>query len=204
MSNVVEDPVPFLEDALAAAKERLRGNLGRDCRISIHVQMSEELAGIVERIDHERFRPELQYTLEELRDRGGKRDFALFVLTCGGEPTAFLYGYADEQDATRFFIDSVATLIEGKGIGSILVTLALVYSYDAGYRGVGLYTEEVDERGRHLVKFYEDLGFHVVEEDPERGVVMSSELEPEKLSSACHRFIGIESEDQKFRPLRPM
>lgn len=199
----MEDPVPFLEDALAAAEERLRGALGRDCRIGIHVYMSEELAGVVERIDHERFRPELQYTLEELRDRGGRRDFALFVLTCGGEPTAFLYGYTDEQDATRFFIDSVATLIEGKGIGSILVTLALVYSYDTGYRGAGLYTEEVDERGRHLVKFYEDLGFRVVDEDPKMGVFMSSELESEKLSSVCVRYIGTERKPQEFRPLRP-
>jgi len=200
----MEDPVPFLEDALVAAEERLRGALGRDCRIDIHVNLSEELARAVERIDHERFRPDLQYTLEDLRDRGGKGGFALFVLTCGGEPTAFLYGYTDEQDGAKFFIDSVATLIEGKGIGSILVTLALVYCYDTGYGSAGLYTEEVDEGGRHLVKFYEDLGFHVVGEDPDRGVVMSSELEPSKLRSACVRYIGMEGEPQDFRPLRPL
>jgi GNAT superfamily N-acetyltransferase len=199
----MEELVPFLEDALAASKERLKEALGRDCRIYIHVHMSEELARIVERIDHERFRLELRYTLEELMDRGGRGGFALFVLTCGGESMAFLYGYTDEQDGSKFFIDSVATLIEGKGIGSILVTLALVYCYETGYRSAGLYTEEVDERGRRLVKFYEDLGFEIVEEDPDRGVVMSSRLEPDKLRSAYMRYIGRESKPLDFRSLRP-
>ena len=199
----MEDLVPFLEDALTASEERLKGALGIDCRIDIRVHMSEELAGVVERIDHERFRLELQYTLEELRYRASMGGFALFILTCGGEPTAFLYGYTDEKDGTKFFIDSVATIIESKGIGSILVTLALVYCYEAGYGSAGLYTEEVDERGRRLVKFYEDLGFQIVEEDPDRGVVMSSGLEPDKLRSACMRYIGMKNKPQEFSPLRP-
>jgi GNAT superfamily N-acetyltransferase len=177
----MEDLAPSLEDAIHAAEVKLGRTLGMECRISIHTQMSYEFAQAVERIDHEKFRPELQYTPEELMERLGNKDFVLFMLTCDGEPTAFFYGYTHEVDNSKFFLDTVATHIEGKGIGSTLVTLAIVYSHDVGYRSVELYTEDVDERGRHLVKFYEGMGFKVIDRNPERGVVMRSDLDPTKL-----------------------
>ena len=146
--------------------------------------MSDEFAQAVERIDHEKFRPELQYSVEELIERTGKTGFVLLMLTCDGESTAFFFGYTHEADVSKFFLDTVATHIEGKGIGSMLVNLALVYSHDVGYRSVELYTEEVDERGRHLVKFYEGMGFKVIDRDPERGVVMRSDLDATNLRHA--------------------
>ncbi|MBL7167081.1 GNAT family N-acetyltransferase [Candidatus Bathyarchaeota archaeon] len=200
----MEDLVPFLEDAMRAAEGRLRDTLGRECRICIHVHMSGELTQVVDRIDHEKFRPELQYTLEELMAKAGNGGFVLFMLTCDDEPTAFLYGYTDEGDGSRFFLDSVATLIEGKGIGSILVTLALVYCHDIGYRSVELYTEEVDERGRHLVKFYEDMGFDLADKDPDKGVVMRSYLDASKLRHACLRYIGLERDAQEFSSIHTL
>ena len=200
----MEDLVPFLEDAVKAAEGKLRENLGRECRITIHTQMSDELTQVVETIDHEKFRPELQYTIEELMARIGNGGFVMFMLTCDGEPTAFFYGYNDESDVSRFFLDSVATRVEGKGIGSIMVTLALVYSHDVGYRSVELYTEEEDERGRHLVKFYEDMGFEVTGRDPEKGVVMRSNLDASKLRYACLRYIGLERDAQEFSSIHTL
>jgi GNAT superfamily N-acetyltransferase len=198
------DLVPFLEDAMRAAEGRLREILGRESRISIHAHMSGELTQAVERIDHEKFRADLQYTMEDLLERIGNGGFVLFILTCDGEPTAFLYGYTDEGNIFRFFLDSVATLIEGKGIGSMLVTLALVYCHDVGYRSVELYTEEVDERGRHLVKFYEDLGFDVADRDPDKGVIMRSDLDESKLRYACLRYIGLERDAQEFSSIHTL
>jgi GNAT superfamily N-acetyltransferase len=198
------DLVPFLEDAMRAAEGRLREILGRESRISIHAHMSGEFTQAVERIDHEKFRADLQYTMEDLSERIGNGGFVLFMLTCDGEPTAFLYGYTDEGNIFRFFLDSVATLIEGKGIGSMLVTLALVYCHDVGYRSVELYTEEVDERGRHLVKFYEDLGFDVADMDPDKGVVMRSDLDESKLRYACLRYIGLERDAQEFSSIHTL
>ena len=180
----MENLASSLEDAIRSAEAILGKTLGRECRISIHTQMSDEFAQAVERIDHEKFRPELQYSVEELMERMGSTGFVLFMLTCDGEPTAFLYGYTHEVDVSKFFLDTVATQIEGKGIGSMLVILALVYSHDIGYRSVELYTEDVDDRGRRLVKFYEDTGFEVVYRDPEKGVVMRSDLDATKLRHA--------------------
>jgi hypothetical protein len=158
------------------AEAQLEKTLGRECRISIHTQMSDEFAQAVKRIDHEKYKPELQYTPKELMEQTGFRGFVLFMLTCDDEPTAFFYGYTHEVDNSKFFLDTVATHIEGKGIGSTLVTLALVYSHDVGYRSVELYTEEVDEKGRRLTEFYEGMKFKVIDRDPERGVVKRSDL----------------------------
>jgi GNAT superfamily N-acetyltransferase len=176
--------MPSLKDAIHAAEAKLEKTLGRECRISIHTQMSDEFTQAVERIDHEKFRPELQYSVEELMERTGNTGFVLLMLACDGEPTAFFYGYTHEVDVSKFFLDTVATHIERKGIGSMLVILALVYSHDVGYRSVELYTEEVDEKGRRLTKFYEGMGFKVIDRDPERGVIMRSDLDATKLRHA--------------------
>jgi len=194
----MKDLVPYLEDALNAAEKKLGDALKKSCRLGVHVRMSEELTEVVEQIDHEKFRPELQYTLVELTERCEKGGFLLFTLTCDGEPTAFLYGYTEEADVIKFFIDSIATRVEGKGIGSILATLALVYCYDTGYSSVELFTEEVDDKGRHLVKFYESLGFQLVGDDPDNGIVMSHDLQPLKIKNSCIRFLGLEKDPQEF------
>jgi len=187
----MENPVSSMEDTLRAAEKRLSSILSKDCRGDIHFQMGGQLIQAVQRIDHEKFRPELQYSLEELRQRSMKKGFVLFMLTCGSEATAFLYGYADMRKRSKFFLDTVATLVEGKGIGSILITIALMYCYHAGYKSVELNTENVDDKGRYLVKFYQDLGFHVARKDPEKGVVMNLNLESSKIKYLSEKYIGV-------------
>jgi hypothetical protein len=187
----VKDLILFLEPSLSAAEKRLSGILLKNCKVDIYVNMEKELVHSVKGIDHERFSLELQYTLEEIRERSEKEGFVLFMLTCGGKPTAFLYGYPNREKISSFFLDSVATLIEGKGIGSILVILALIYCYHARYKSVELYTEDTDFKGRDLVKFYEDLGFMVMRNDPDKGVIMNYDLEPLKIRCLYTKYIGI-------------
>jgi len=136
----LDETVPFFEDALRKAERRLSSALGEQCGVRITLSMDDELFEAIEGIEHEKFRTELQYSLEELRERNHLRGFVLFTATCGGRPVAFLFGYNDTVDQSSFYLDTVATVIEGKGIGSILVTLALIYCYDVGYGKVELYT----------------------------------------------------------------
>jgi len=56
----------------------------------------------------------------------------LFLAVCGGHPVAFLFGYDGPSDGATFFLDTVATLVEGKGVGSTFVSLALLYCYEVG------------------------------------------------------------------------
>lgn len=191
----MEEIVPFFEDALRAAEKRLSSALGAQCKVRIALSMDDELFETVMEIDSEKFRPELQYSLEELRERDHKGGFVLFLVVCGGRPVAFLSGYDDPVDRSRFYLDTVATIIEGKGIGTILVTLALIYCFETGYGKVKLYTEEMDEKGRQLRKFYENLSFRYVSDDPRNGLGMSHDLDPHVLKATYNKYLKIDARD---------
>ncbi|MBL7080560.1 GNAT family N-acetyltransferase [Candidatus Bathyarchaeota archaeon] len=192
--------VPLFEDALKAAEKKLGDSQGERCSLKLYTHMGEHIQRIVEMIDHEKFRSELQYAMEEIRARGRHHGFMLFLLTCEGEPMAYLYGYMDPDDKSTFYIDTVTTLQEGKGFGSMLVTLSLVFCVDTGYSRAKLSTEELDEKERHLVKFYGDLGFGVVTSSSEGGVTMESKLEPDRIRDLCKKHLGLEAWLEEWNP----
>lgn len=197
----MDENVPFFEDALRKAERRLSSALGEECRVRIVLSMDDKLFETIEGIEHEKFRTELQYSLEELRERNNLKGFVLFTVACGDRPVAFLFGYNDTVDQSSFYLDTVATLIEGKGIGSILVTTALIYCYDVGYEKVELYTEEEDDKGRHLRQFYENLGFRQVSYDPKNGLSMLNDLNPFVLKKVYDKFLKTEESDLDPRVL---
>jgi GNAT superfamily N-acetyltransferase len=82
--------------------------------------------------------------------------------------------------------------VEGKGLGKILITLALIYCYELDYRSVMLYTEDTDQAGRHLREFYEHVGFKYVATDPTLGVVMRYDLEEKALAALYRRVMYAE------------
>lgn len=188
--------VPFFEDALRASEEKLSAVLGEQCKIGINIGADDRLVKTITLIDHEKFRPELRYDVEELRDRIGKEGFALFLVSSGDRPIAFLYGYNEDSEKSVFFLDTVATLIEGRGVGSTLVSLALLYSYDVGYSSTVLFTEDEDEKGRRLRQFYEHLGFQVVSIDPRHGVCMRHDLNPHTLLAIYQKYLKPNGADQ--------
>jgi GNAT superfamily N-acetyltransferase len=190
------EQVPFFEDALMASEEKLSAILGEQCKIGVAIGADDLLVKTITLIDHEKFRPELQYDVEELLDRIGKEGFVLFLVSSGGRPIAFLYGYSEDSEKSIFFLDTIATLIEGKGIGSTLVSLALLYSYDVGYASTVLFTEDEDEKGRRLRQFYEHLGFQVVSIDPRQGVCMRHDLNPHTLRAIYQKYLRQNGADQ--------
>ncbi len=196
------EEVPYFENALRAAQERLTRILGEECVVRIHVELDDGLINVVEGIDHEKFRQELWYDPEEIRRRSDERGFVLFLVVCGGRPVAFLYGYEDAE-RSGFFLDEVATLVEGRGVGTILVSLLLMYCYDVGYGSVRLYTEEDDERGRHLRRFYENIGFQRIGSTPEEGVEMRLKLEAAMLREVYTKYIEPESARSYTPPFPP-
>jgi GNAT superfamily N-acetyltransferase len=197
---LADDLVPFLEHALRTAEAKISSSLGKRCRIEIVIDMDEALMEMVQSIDRQKFRPELQYSQDELYERGIKKGFILFLVRCEEEPVATFFGYADPVDGKGFFLDSVATLLEGKGVSSILVLLALIYCYEAGYGYVQLYTEEEDEKGRRLRQFYEHLGFNVTLGDPLNGLCMKHDLSPNILNSLYYKYLNVDEENQRASP----
>ena len=180
---------PLLEDAMRRVEDRATEKLGRPCTLYIYSHLSDALLAKLEAIDHQKFRQELWYSHDEFIEKTRQRDFVCFVLSADGEPSAFLYGYDYADDPSAFFLDEVVTLVEGSGVGKILITLLLVYCYELGYKYVVLYTEDTDDKGRRLKRFYEHLGFTEVRTDPELGLVMRIEVTEDTLMPLYNRVM---------------
>ncbi len=182
--------VPLLRDTLIKAGVKLSGVLGGECRITVHHDFPQGLARMVEEIEANKFRQELQYSLKELVERSKKKGFTVILFELDGKPFAFDLGYTDEEDPTAYFGDSAATLIERKGVGAVLTALDALYSYEAGYKSVKCITEDEDESGRRLVDYWGKFGFHVTNRDPKIGVEMRLDMTPENVKALCDKYIG--------------
>jgi len=187
-----DEPPPLFEEALRRAVERAEEKLEQGCSITIHTHLSDDIIAHLEGIDHEKFRQELWYTRDEFLEMARQKDFVCFVLSVNREPVAFLCGYDYQADPQGFFLDEVATRIEGKGLGRILIILLLVYCYELGYGSVVLYTEDLDQEGRPLREFYNNLGFSYVTTDPHLGVVMRYSIEEKALKALYKRVMRTE------------
>ena len=170
-------------------EERISEKLGEAITISFRTYLDKKLIQEITDIDHEKFRSELWYSSEELIEKSKKKDFLCMIVNVNGEPVAFLYGYDDEFDPHWFFLDEIATRIEGKGIGKVLIVLLLVYCFELNYTYVTLYTEDLDEKGRRLKEFYEHLGFTYMGTDPSVGVIMKYEIKEEELAKLYNRVM---------------
>lgn len=187
-----DESSPLFEDALKRSVERVEERLGSPCSITVHTHLSEAMLAKLEAIDHEKFRQELWYSRTELLEKTRKKGFVCFILSVGHEPVAFLFGYDYDAGSQGFFLDELATRVEGKGVGKVLITLLLVYCYELGYTSVFLYTEDLDQDGRHLRDFYEYVGFSYVATDPALGVVMRYSVEEKTLSALFRQVMFTE------------
>lgn len=181
--------VPFFEDAMGDARQRLTKILGSHCEIRIHISVDPLLALTIEDIDHASFRSDLWFTADQIAEHAHQPGSVLFIAIVDERPVALLYGYNKASDRETFYLCSVASLIEGRGIDSIMVGLLLIYCFDVGYSSVRLYTEEVDDKGRHLREFYEHLGFICDYISLDEGMVMHHQLEPNKLEEIYSKYI---------------
>jgi len=165
--------IPSLNRAIKESENRLSVKLGENVSIVVRHFLTESIISRLVEIDHEKFRSELWYNSKELIDKTRKKDYVCLLLYVSSKPTAFLYGYGDENNPNWFFLDEIATKVEGKGIGKTLIRLVQAYCYELGYHQIVLYTEDQDEKGRMLRQFYQSLGFIYMYTDPEKGVVMN-------------------------------
>ena len=181
--------LPLFEDAHKRAEKSLSQTLGSNTKITIRSYLDEHLISRLTEIDHEKFRNDLWYSNEELLEKTSKKDFVCFLLYMDNNPVAFLYGYDDEFDPNWFFLDEIATRIEKKGIGRVLITLLLIYCVELGYKYVTLYTETIDEKGRSLREFYEHIGFKHLADDPEKGVIMVYTIDEDEITALYKRVM---------------
>jgi len=181
--------LPSFEEALKRAEDNLSRSLMGKVQITVHYELDDELRRIIQAIDHEKFREELQYSQEEIEERANTRGFFCLIAHLNGKPVAFDYGYADEEEVT-FFSDSSASLIERKGLGTALFALEIIKNYEREYSQVKLVTEDMDEQGRALRGLWARFGFEPISFDPVKGIEMKMALTPEAVKAIYDKYIG--------------
>jgi len=179
--------VPSLQEVLMYAEKRLRESLSGDVRISTHTHLDDGLLDRIAAIDHIKFRNELWYSREELRARADRPGFFCLLVELGGEPVAYDFGYRDVEPGV-YFSDSSATLVERRGVGTLLAVLEMVYLLEAGYRAVKFTTEELDQAGRPLRQIWENLGYRTVSVDS-GDVTMMMDITPQLVNSRVNDHI---------------
>jgi len=179
--QILNMQAPSLRDVLTYAEKRLSGSLGGEARISTHTHLDDGLVEKISAVDHVKFRRELWYSRQELRARVGRPGFFCLIVELGGEPVAYDFGYRDEEPGV-YFSDSSATLVERKGVGTVLAVLEMVYLLEAGYRAVKFTTEEHDQAGRPLRQIWENLGYRTVSVDS-GDVTMMMDITPQLVNS---------------------
>ena len=170
-----EEP-PFFEEASRRVEERLSTLLGEPVRISVHVSLDRKLIDEIIKIESSMFRDELRYSLWELMARSEKPGFVLIMVRRSGEPLAFFFGYEDSELHGGYYGDTLASIIEGKGVGSSLFSLVHIYCYENGYSYFTCHTEEVDEKGRKLRDWYKAMEMDHIRTTQEHGDLMRVRL----------------------------
>ena len=132
--------------------------------------LNEDLIETILKVDAYKFRQELRYRREEIIEHSGNPGFILITAEPNGQPLGIVYGY-DEPDG-GFFLDTLASMVEGRGIGHTLATLITIHAENTAHNHVTLYTEEEDEQGRKLRLFYQKMGFVYLCTEADKGDVM--------------------------------
>jgi hypothetical protein len=182
-----EEP-PFFEDAVKQVEARLGALFGETVKISVHLSLDRKLIDDILKIDSKKFREDLRYNVWDLIKRRDREGFALLLVDAGKEPIAFFFGYEDPELAGAYYGDDMASLNEGKGVGSSLFTLVHIYCYENAYTHFSCHTEEVDEIGRRLREWYQAMGMYLVETTGD-GDLLRVELTPQHVTWMYHRYI---------------
>jgi hypothetical protein len=188
----VTEIIPPFAESVKEAENRLSQILNGHCKIAVHHKLAEDLMGIIEAIDHEKFSRELWYSRDELDSRMKKKGFLCLTAILDGKTIAFDYGYEDDEEDT-FFSDNTATLVEGKGVGLTLFALEIIHSHKLGYKYTKLSAEEVDAQGRNLPLIWGRLGFKTVSAHPSKGVEMKLTHTPQAIRSIFDNYISDKS-----------
>jgi hypothetical protein len=179
---------PVFNEYIRRAEVKLGDALGGTCRITVYHEINVDLLRVISEIEDERFRSELRYSERELRNRSNKSGFTCFLVYLDGRPIAFVFGF-DDPESGSYFSDSAATLIERKGIASVLTALESLYCIENGYTSEKMITEDLDESGRRLVEYWRRFGFQVTNRDPKIGVEMRLELTPAVVNGLLEKYL---------------
>ena len=184
----MDSGAPIFSEYVRRAEAKLGSALGGTCRIAVYHEMKRDLLKIISEIEDERFRTELRYSERDSQTARRRRASPASYVYLEERPIAFVFGF-DDPEKGAYFSDSAATLIERKGIASVLTALETLYCIENGYESEKMITEDLDESGRRLVEYWGSFGFLVTNRDPKIGVEMRLELTPEVVKELLDKYL---------------
>ena len=173
---------------LKCTEAHLLRHRGIEHKISLSHRLSNKVMRAIMEIEQKAFRPELRYSREELSRRMKEENFLVIMVYVSGSPVGFAMGYREPQEAASFYMDTLATVIEKKRIGSTLFHLTSILCFKQGFHHVTVRTEEKDDRERSPKKFYEKLGFYQIPCDPCEGIGMRKDLDQQTINEYIHHL----------------
>lgn len=174
-------------EATVATQNKLRQTIDPACTVHVHKSLNEDLIETILKVDAYKFRQELRYRREEIIEHSGNPGFILITAELGGQPLGIVYGYDEPEGG--FFLDTLASMAEGRGIGHTLATLITIHAENTAHNNVTLYTEEEDEQGRKLRLFYQKMGFIHLFTAADKGDVMVLQITQGVTDRLYNRYI---------------
>jgi len=154
----------------------LKRHFGNHFHITMETKLDPLKISSIQLIDTKNFRKELRYSVEEFIERIKHPDFYSLLIYNQDLLLAFLFGYRDESLDGAFYLDTIASILQRKGIGTLLLHCACVICYLMGFEYMTLRTELKDEKGQHPFEFFKKNGFYRIECPPEEGIAMKKEF----------------------------
>jgi GNAT superfamily N-acetyltransferase len=128
-------------------------------------------------IEDYNFRAELRYSFDEMKLILSKPELLFLFVFKDELPEIVVLGHTNPNEPERVFrLDTFAINKRGKGIGHIVMDFIIKWARAKQYLAITLDTEETDEKGIRLQRFYEKHKFVVIAREPNGDITMKCSL----------------------------
>jgi GNAT superfamily N-acetyltransferase len=128
-------------------------------------------------IEDYNFRAELRYSFDEMKPILSKPELLFLFVFKDELPEIVVLGHTNPNEPERVFrLDTFAINKRGKGIGHIVMDFIIKWARAKQYLAITLDTEETDEKGIRLQRFYEKHKFVVIAREPNGDITMKCSL----------------------------
>ena len=146
-------------------------------RVVFPTELDERTYSWFRAIEDYNFRAELRYSYDEMKPILSKPELLFLFVFKGELPEIVVLGYTNPNEPDRVFrLDTFAINKRGKGIGHIVMDFLVKWARAKQYLAITLDTEETDEKGIRLQRFYEKHKFVVVAREPNGDITMKCSL----------------------------
>lgn len=146
-------------------------------KVVFPTELNERTYSWFRAIEDYNFRSELRYSFDEMKPILAKPELLFLFVFKDELPEIVVLGHTNPSQPDRVFrFDTFAINKRGKGIGHIVMDFLIKWARAKQYVAIELDTEETDEKGIRLQRFYEKHKFAVIAREPNGDITMRCSL----------------------------